>query len=357
MYCLAAVIENENRESLIPEVSFNPSGSMFAVSFTENNEVRIFDSHTRSVLRVYKNPDARFDHPHGVLMTDKHIIISNGHGFTRPCTLNIYRIDDPSDKPASVYETPFEKLREGHSLAINGSRLVISYCENKNKHRIKAKTGAIVSYRFDDESGVISEPIGIRESCFNKYGDTKGVSFNGDGTKIYVSFNSTVKPITKFDDFLLAFKRAINLLKKKGARELAVEMLSNASGWPSLKNGIAVFNINDDGELSKEPFEVLLRKEFCRLENINIVGDKVVITDTINNAVYLHDLNNDPQLENPVQTITEYSTLPHGAKFSPDMNILVVTNYGLNVMNNKIQWGSFTSPRGDNIFVYELQVL
>lgn len=353
MYCLTTVIQNENKESLIPEVSFNPSGSMFAVSFTENNEVRIFDSQTRSVLRVYKNPDARFDHPHGVLMTDKHIIISNGHGFTRPCTLNIYHIDDPSGKPARVYETPFENLREGHSLAINGSRLVISYCENKNKHA--AKTGAIVSYRFDDNSGVISEPIDIRESCFNKYGESKGVSFNGDGTKIYVSFSSKQKSIAKLDDFLLVFKRAKNLLKKKGAREFSEKVLANASVWSSLKNGIAIFNINDDGEFSKEPCEVLLRKKFCRLENINIVDDKVVITDTINNAVYLHDLNNDPELKNPVQTITEYSTLPHGAKLSPDMNILVVTNYGLNVKNKRIRWGSFTSPRGDNIFVYELQ--
>ena len=361
MYRLATIIENKNNNSLIAEVSFHPDGSMFAVSYTQNNEVRIFDSRSRSVLHVYKNPDGGFDEPHGILVTDKHIIVSNIHGHARPGTLTVYRIDDPSEKPVSVYKTPFQRLREGHSLAINGNTLVVTYCLNQIIDENEGRTGAIVSYRFDDESGVISGVIDIYESCFKNYGDSKGVSFNGDGSKIYVTFN-TERPAPKSIASAYLFKRTKDILKKRGIRECVSKFLEHM--WrsfvklqrsrPGMKNGIVIIDIKENGAFSREPAKVLLREKYCRLENINFVGTRVVITDTINNTVYLHDVENDPELSNPIQIITEHMTLPHGAKLSPDKKYLVVTNYGLNVINKAIQWGSYTSPRKDRIFVYEL---
>jgi DNA-binding beta-propeller fold protein YncE len=312
-------------------------------------------------LRVYKNPDGRFDEPHGILVTDKHIIVSNIHGHARPSTLTVYRIGEPSDKPVSVYETPFQRLREGHSLAINGNALVVTYCINQIIDENEGRTGAIVSYRFDDESGVILGVIDICESCFKKYGDSKGVSFNSDGSKIYVTFN-TERPVPKSIPSAQLFKRTKGVLEKRGIRECVSKFLEYVwrsfvkYQWskPSIKNGILIIEINENGTFSREPVKILLREKYCRLENINFVGTHVVITDMINNMVYLHDVENDPELNNPIQIITEHMTLPHGAKLSPDKKYLVVTNYGLNVINKAIQWGSYTSPRKDRVFVYEL---
>lgn len=356
MYSLTNVIPNEKSASLIPEVSFHPSGSVFAVSYHNNNEVRIFDASTRSLVRIYRNPEAHLDGPHGVVVSDNHIIVSNSHCFQKPSRFNVFRTDDPSAKPVSTFETPFTHLREAHSLALRNSRLVATYCENLSK------TGAVVSYRFDDENGLISEPVHLCESVFRNLGDTKGVSFNADGSKILVSFNTRrVQGIVY--KIRLKFIGAGKLWNRGGlkavldrAREKA---LSNTAGQPPLppilKNGIAVFAIDEQGVLSKEPDKVIIRQKFCRLENINLVGDTCIIADTINNKVHLHDFQADPELEKPYLTLSENFVLPHGVKLSPNKRVLVITNFGLQVKNGFIQWKSWASPRQDKVLVYELR--
>ena len=126
MYRLSKVISNDTALDLIPEVSFTPDGSMFAVTHLKSNELVIFDSLTRSVLRVFSNPDALLDGPHGIVMTHKHIVVSNTRGTTRPSSFNIFSLTSSSDAPVSVYETPYPHLREAHTLTIQNNVLALS---------------------------------------------------------------------------------------------------------------------------------------------------------------------------------------------------------------------------------------
>ena len=61
MYHVAEIIENDRAPSHVAEVSFHPSGSYFAVTYENINEVRIFDSRTRKLLQVLENPESQFD--------------------------------------------------------------------------------------------------------------------------------------------------------------------------------------------------------------------------------------------------------------------------------------------------------
>lgn len=327
---------------------------MFAVTFQQNNEVRLFDAQSRSLTRVYKNPDAGLDGPHGLLVTDNHIIVGNVHKMDKPSQLAVYEINAPSTGPVSIYETPFKHLREAHSLAIHDDTLVVSYCEKEDK------TGAIVSYRFDDATGKITDVIDKQESCFKGYGDAKGVTFNADGTKVLVSFNSEKKKTTRE-------KRSINYSHAKkawnsgGVSDLAKEVLRKISRkviqqrhYPVLENGIMIFSINKNGEFSRHPVKLILRKEFCRLENINCVDNICVVTDLVNQRVYLYDISVDESLEEPIQIIHVKNALPHGAKISPDKKTIVLANFGLEKTEDTIHWNLWRTPREDKIAIYDL---
>ena len=87
-------------------------------------------------------------------------------------------------KPIQIFQTPFNHLREPHSLAIRDGRLVVTYAENV------APSGAIVSYGFNEETGEITGLLDKTESWFSGCGDPKGICFNSDGTKIFVTFES-----------------------------------------------------------------------------------------------------------------------------------------------------------------------
>jgi hypothetical protein len=125
------------------------------------------------------------------------------------------------------------------------------------------------------------------------------------------------------------------------------------AGKSGLKNGIAVFALHASGELSAQPIRVLERDTFCRLENIDIVGDTVILCDTINGRVDLHDLAQDPRLNTPLHTISGSAVLPHGAKLSPDLSMLVVTNYGLKVENQIIHWMTPAQGYTNTVLVYD----
>ena len=62
--------------------------------------------------------------------------------------------------------------------------MVVTYAENV------APSGAIVSYGFNEETGKITGLLDKTESWFSGCGDPKGICFNSDGTKIFVTFKS-----------------------------------------------------------------------------------------------------------------------------------------------------------------------
>src|SRR5260221_3537632 len=184
MYHIAEIIGNDRGPSHVAEVSFHPSGSYFAITYENINEVRIFDSRTRKLLEVLENPESQLSNPHGVLFTEKYLLVSNANDLSKPGTINVYRNDGTIKKPIQIFQSPFSHLREPHSLALRDGRLVATYAENV------APSGAVVCYGFNEETGKITGPLDKTESWFLEYGDPKGICFNADGTKILVTFKS-----------------------------------------------------------------------------------------------------------------------------------------------------------------------
>ena len=379
MYCISEIIENDGARSIVAEISFHPSGSYFAATYEYINEVRIYNSQTRKLLQVLKNPESELDHPHGVLFTEEHLLIANTHNLKRPGTINVYRNGSTIRKPIQQFQSPFNHLREPHSLAMRDGRLVIAYCENL------APSGAIVSYGFNEETGKITGPLDKTKSWFSEYGDSKGICFTKDGTKILVTFESdkqlslslvrkifrsfaSDKDLSVSDQLMSFLYKAINKLRKTilqrgrsfsnrltrahSMKSIELEKPNPLNVYPT-KNGIAVFSINAEGKIARSPDQVIVHKNFCRLENIDVFDGTCVITDIVNQSLSLYDLAQDPKFRNPVQTVNLGKAMPHGAKFSPDGSLLITSCLGLKIVNQEPQFSEWESPREDKIVVFE----
>jgi DNA-binding beta-propeller fold protein YncE len=376
MYHVAEIIANDGAPSHVAEVSFHPSGSYFAATYENINEVRIFDSRTRKLLQVLENPESKFDNPHGVLFTEKYLLISNANNHSKPGTINVYRNGSPVSKPIQIFQSPFDHLRAPHSLAIREGRLVVTYSENV------APSGAIVSYGFNEETGKIIEPLDKTETWFSEYGDPKGICFNADGTKIFVTFESdkrlsvekifrsftsdkdlpvsvrlmkfSHKAVGKLRKIILQRGRAFNNALIRARSETSVELEKpNPQYIMPNKNGIATFSINAEGKIARRPEQVIVRKDFCRLENIDVFDGACVVTDAANHSLLLYDILQDPKFTNPVHTVNLGNATPHGTKFSPDGGLIVISSLGRKVVNQELQWTDWESPREDKIFVLE----
>ena len=388
MYHIAEILGNDRALSHIAEISFHPSGSYFAATYEDTNEVRIFDSRTRELLQVLESHESQLDRPHGVLFTERYLLISNAYDFSKPGTINVYQNDGTIKKPIQVFESPFSHLREPHSLALRDGRLVATYAENV------APSGAIVSYAFDEETGKITCPLDKTESWFSKYGDPKGICFNADGSKIFVTFKShkQLSAVTKLfralaedladdrdlpvptrlmkfnrrlKDKILQSGRAFNysvrevLSETEAVSETSVELEEpNPPYVKPTKNGIATFSINADGKIARRPEHVVVREDFCRLENADVFDGTCAVTDTVNHLVLLYDLTQDQNFTSPFHTVNFGKATPHGAKFSPDGRLLIISSLGRKIVNQEIRFRvvDWESPREDKIFVLERSV-
>jgi DNA-binding beta-propeller fold protein YncE len=382
MYQIAEIIGNDRAPSHVAEISFHPSGSYFAATYENINEVRIFDSRTRKLLQVLENPESQIYNPHGVLFTEKHLLVSNAHDFTMPGTINVYRNDGVIIKLIQIFQTPFSHLREPHSLALRDGRLVVTYAENV------APSGAIVSYGFNEETGEITGLLDKSEAWFSEYGDPKGISFNADGTKVLVTFKSNkqfsiterifraiasdgdlppptrvmkfiTRAIRKFKNKLLRSGRAFKRLKNEARSEGSVGLEGpNPHYVTPTKNGIATFSINSGGKIARSPDQVIVCNEFCRLENIAVFENICAVTDTVNHLLLLYDLSQDQNFTSPLHTVNFDNATPHGAKFSPDGRMLVISSLGRKVVNQELMFRfvDWEFPREDKIFVFERSI-
>ena len=355
MYQFLTEIPNDQANSTIPDVTFSPNGKMFAASYKENNKINVYDSATMALIRSYQKPESQLDWPHGLTMTNDHIIVTNKHLIVQPSTFIVYRIENPSEKPVSVFTTPIQHLREAHSIDLNNGRLVAAYCGKG--------IGAIVSYHFDDKTGVITGPTCVHESksTFPPSIEPKGICFTDKGEKIIVTL-STEKPST----YIGMLMRALRLLREKdGLKYIAHKALRKFKQQDigqnvkidktvGYYNGLAVYNIDENGIFSKKPIQTQRRSKFSRLENINIVKKSCVIADPINDTVNLYKFDGNQFPESPIEIIQDRLAFPHDACLSPDEKLLVVANYGLKVVDNRPQWGKFRTPHSDKLTIYEL---
>lgn len=341
MYTLTDIIHNDSAESTISEISFSPDGSIFAVSYRHNNEVRIFDTDTSRIIRKYSNPDAGFDGPHGVLLTDKYLIVSNKEGTKKPSRFCIFRLCSESTKPTQIYNTPFEHLREAHSLAIYTNLLVATYCESKSK------TGTIVSYNYDNDSGEIISPIDLHDTWLKQFGDTKGISFDPSGERLFITFVSEAKSL--YEMYTERAMMQIDRLCKLFSIPKQIPRIRHTT----IKNGIAAYGIESNGRFTHKPLEYSVFEGFHRLENIHISQGMCAVSDPINSSVYLYRFNSSPCFNKPLQTIDDCLAFPHGVKISPDGKVLIIADGGLRIKKQSVCFSSFLSPRKDRVLIYK----
>jgi len=354
---LKNLIANESRMSIIPEICFHPSGKFFAATYAQANEVRLYDADTLEVMRTLRNPEAEFDHPHGLVLTDNHLIVSMSHDRERPSQLNVFRLDSNAPAPACTFVTPFPELREAHSLAFDKGRLLATYCETKER------TGSLICYAFDDQAGRITAVLDRRTQCFDKLGDSKGVSFFDGGRRVVVCYNSfTRKPESVPER--APEKNAASIPLTSGSQgpwkevngKLASTKSKSRRFKPTTDNGFVIFSISPGGKFSKKPERVMTRDFFCRYENVFCQGDLCLATDLINCEILVYDLAKDPQLGSPLDTVPISDALPHGVKLSPDGTKMLVSTFSLEISDDlKIQWNQWRTPRQDNILVFEVQ--
>ena len=376
MYRITEVIENDGAPSLIPDVAFHPSGAYFAVTYQDLNEVRIYESRDRKLLHVLRNPESQLDEPHGVFYSENYLVVTNRHRLKKPSAINVYRNGGSIKNPIQIFQTPFDHLREAHSLALRDGRLVATYCENVGW------AGAIVCYGFNQRTGRITNPLDKIETWFSEYGHAKGICFNEDGTKLLVTFESDDWVPSTYEKILLSFERdeglslsnkllnlshrSIKSVRRKIASHINIGIhkenknsnrnLLEFENPPEIKpnkNGIAIFSVNAKGKIDCKPEQTIVRKKFCRLENIDIFDGICAIPDTLHQVILLYDMTQDQELKYPFQTIDLGRTLPHGVRFSPDGRLLIITTFGVEVVENYIQWQSWLSPREDKVFVCE----
>jgi hypothetical protein len=329
MFTLSKFIPNEGVPSFTNEVCFHPDGKTFGASYEQKDEVRIFDAGDLSLIRVFRNPAAALNQPHGLLLTQKHVIVANKGAS--PCDFRIFRLDDDSSAPSSAYTTPFPHLAEGHSMALSGRRLVVTYCEGRGKK------GAIVSYDYDDDNGRIIGPTDIQERWFRRFGDAKGVAFDATGNAIYVTFQSDA----------VSWRRDLF--------ERAKNAVSFGRRGRTTRNGIAMFSIDQRGRFGRRPLWRKVFSKFCRLENIHVHGGLAVVSNADDGCVQLHDLRTDRAFRRPLQVLRDRLVFPHGAKLSPDGSLLLVSDNGLEVEDHHVHWSTFVSPRSDGLLLFERQ--
>jgi len=341
-YRFVAEIVNDLDSSFVPDVVFHPEGAYFAVSYRDNNQVRVYDTSSLSLLHTYQNPQARLSFPHGLLITRRHIIVTNKLKAysTEPSKLTVYRIGDPSGEPVTVFTTPLERLREAHSMDTRNGLLYVTYCGED--------IGAILTYAFDDETGTITGPLNVLEDWFSQYGEPKGICLNEDGSKAFVTL-----AVSRIPKHVHKKREANDRLRKVHGWEIQLSKLYRRKRAINHHfNGIAIFDIDQHGTLSRVPVQIF-KQVTARLENIHIVSDSCVVADPLNDRVYIYNLDKEKYFDRPPQVLKDYVAFPHDACFSPDKKLLIVTNYGIEVIEGRPQWENFRQPRSDKITIYQ----
>lgn len=348
VFNLLRVIPNDGDPNTVKDVKFSPDGTLFGATFTEHNRVNIYDAKTCELVRSIHGPGSLLDHPHGIFMTNRHVIITNKHAVPQRCRINVYRLNDDTNEPCHVHKAPPGYL-EGHSMDMHGNVLVITFC---GKY-----IGALVSFDFDDASGKLSGPLDVHETGqhYGDYVEPKGIAFDNSGTQLLVTLVRD-KPLTVPG----AIQRLVKLLReRKGLRFILkkgwYKVINSGNSLKQLyrhHSGIAYFNIDKNGRFHHDPSRTAWLSRYHRLEGIHVAGTRCVISDVIHDSVYMYDTAVSFDPENPDQTITDRLSFPHSACLSPDGRQLVVANCGLQVSGDRPQWGKFRQPRGDCLTVH-----
>ncbi|MEO1000146.1 MAG: hypothetical protein AAFW69_06040 [Pseudomonadota bacterium] len=340
-------IPNPGGATWLPSVRFSPCGGRFIVVFRDHNAVRIYDSATLACLREIAGPETGLDFPHGLAATARHIVISNRHeGPPRPSRLAVYAAEGEDNGPLHVFETPFPHLELAHSLAIRDDVLVATYCEGP---------AALITYRFDPETGAIGAPVSVIERWFAVNGAPKGVTVSEDGRHVLITYVTDPPRAGVLPNLERWVKGRIGAVEFLRAAELDRRWpfrgrLPEPSAEEAVTNGIAAFALDREGRLSETPEAVLPMGRLARLENIQTAAGHQIVTDPRGQCVSLYRAESLPTAA-PAQVIREHLSFPHDAALSPDGRMLLATNYGVRISRGRIRFGERIAGK-DTISVF-----
>lgn len=157
-------------------------------------------------------------------------------------------------------------------------------------------------------------------------------------------------------------RKARWLLQQKGgpqrlARALLARTQRALSAQPDnpIDNGIALFDIDEEGRIAPAQTQLVTPEGYCRLENAHIVDTTCAIVDTVNSRVLLYEMPGDRLEEPPAQVISDRLSFPHDACLSPGGDTLVVSNLGLRIDGQHLVWHEYTPERSDKLSVFRLR--
>lgn len=347
-YSFTDAIASTGPPSYLPDVEFSPSGHVFAVTERDRNRVRVYDSRSRALLRDYEGAASGLDYPHGLALTDTHLVVSSAARRRDAETfLSSFALQDESPLPVARVTTPRPDLREPHSLALVDDFLYCTYCEGERN--------GLAVFPFDQHTGGIGACCQFVGDCFDGLGEPKGVAHDHRRQRLLVSFVAEKHVALSFSNvrqkLLRKWRSArgpVDLLRRfarAGARRLARD---DAGG--AVRNGIMAFRFAAGGGVEPEPDSVLESPAYVRLENIDVRGDRLAIADPVNNRVTLYDLA-DADLAQPLLRLTEAMAFPHDVAIAPDGETLLVANYGIGVHEGEVLWNCYDDARLDRVVV------
>lgn len=332
----------------------SPDGSRFAITCLNANAVQVYDLASRTLTRTFSNPVSGLDHPHGITMTDRFLIVGNKMDpEDRPALLQVFDLDRHDERPVHELITPLPYLREAHSMSLSGNRLLVTYAGTGRR--------ALVCYDFDPASGRIGSLLDSCEEWFTGFGTPKGVSFSPCGETALVTFMSAKRipstPAQRMGRAMWLLRQprgSVRLAKRVGVKlgELLRQGRLSAGEHSTDKNGVAVFTVSSAGKISREPVNVHLDSGYTRLENIDVAGDRLVLSDPMRGEVLLSRFAGNGLPDTPEEVINQNLFFPHCARLSRDGSLLLIANNGVRVENNKPQWHAFTQERTDGIAIY-----
>ena len=167
------------------------------------------------------------------------------------------------------------------------------------------------------------------------------------------------KAIRKLKNKILQSGRAFYHSLREVRSETTVELEEpNPRYVTPTKNGLATFSINAEGKIARRPERVMVRNDFCRLENIDVFDGTCAVTDVVNHELLLYDLTQDQNFTSPFHTVNFGKATPHAATFSPDGRFLIISSLGRKIVNQEIRFRvvDWESPREDKIFVLERSI-
>ncbi len=290
---------------IIPDISFHPSGKMFAVTTWAENRILLygFVGAPPTLRQVIQGDAAGFKNAHSMVFTpsgDKMIV--NSYLDNSFVVFNVDTKEFSVDPvPAQIFNTPGAlKTSYPHSMDItrDGRYLACVYCDGDRG------LNKIVTYRLDRNRSIFDFGVmAVLEGEHFEYANPKGIAFTPDNLGILTTFSDT--------------------------------------------NNLVLYDFDpESGQLDASPRQILRNPEsmLANPEDISFsaCGSYFMVSNSGGNNIGSYGYDQLQRRIIDIEPVFNFGhpevalNYPHGLDFSPDGGILAVTDYGYYEENQQI---------------------